>query len=57
VEDGARVGLLAGFGIAAMAACSHYGFLRIAWRVYLVDMGYTVLGTVLMGMVLAKWKS
>jgi hypothetical protein len=47
----------AGGGIAAMAAYSHYGFPQFPMIVYAIDMGYTVLGTVLMGMILAKWRS
>jgi hypothetical protein len=57
VGGGAAIGLLAGVGIAGMAMYSHYGFPQIPMIVYVIDLGYTAIGTVLMGMILAKWRS
>lgn len=57
VGDGIKVGLIAGFGIAGMAMYSHYGFPQFPMIVYAIDLGYTVLGAVLMSIILTKWKS
>lgn len=55
--DGVKVGVIAGFGIAGMAMYSHYGFPQFPMIVYAIDLGYTVLGAVLMAVILTKWRS
>ncbi len=57
IGGGAAIGLLAGVGIAGMAMYSHYGFPQFPMVVYVIDLGYTAIGTVLMGMILTKWRS
>jgi len=55
-EMGALWGFLAGFGWVATFVGTHYLFERKSFRLFLINVGYSVVSLTLMGVIIAAWK-
>ncbi len=56
LTDGALVGLVAGIGFIATAFGAEYIFNKRGMNLYLITVGYQVLGLVVMGAILGAWR-
>lgn len=52
---GIKLGVAAGIGLMAAPAFSSYSFKQHPMKLYLIELGYPVLSTVIMSVVLALW--
>jgi len=53
---GALLGLLVGIGGVATAVAAHYAFEGRSMRLYAINVGYSVVGMVLMGAIIGAWR-
>jgi hypothetical protein len=56
VVDGALLGLYVGVGFIAAAMASDYAFCRWPKRLFLIQAGYRVIYSIIMGAILAVWR-
>jgi hypothetical protein len=54
--EGAGLGLLGGIGFVATTQAANYSFESRSRRLYLINVGYSVVGFVLFGVLLAVWQ-
>ena len=55
VEGGFKLGLVVGIGLVAAPGAANYAFDTRSYRLYFINAGYSLIGTVIMSMIVAGW--